>query len=240
MSEGWGQGCTRLRPLPLRAAAGLRQPSARAVLSSMHPNPYRLAPPWTQGSASWRSAHGLARWAKGKWQLGTARGGRQSLELHVVAHLGSRIHGVERPGEEGHPGRNVQDEPFPPKRQRSSVSGAVLPGRSVQRKKPRASWNPSLLPSRPRPHNGDPGQSVGIRACHRERVLLQQGAPPKRRNPLSADRRGEDPSPSSAGTGTQGPSAHDDPQQGRCRQSWVELDGPSPAHTGVLTSPGVP
>lgn len=52
-----------------------------------------------------------------------------------IAHLGSRVHGVERPREETHPGRNVQDEPFPPKRQRSKVSGALLPQGSVRRKK---------------------------------------------------------------------------------------------------------
>lgn len=60
---------------------------------------------------------------------------RRKLGPCVVTHLGSRIHGVERPGKEGHPGRNVQDKTFLPKTQRSKVLNGLLPDGTYRRER---------------------------------------------------------------------------------------------------------
>lgn len=68
-----------------------------------------------------------------KFPLRKTRGRRRGLGLYAITHLGSRIQGVYGPRKEGHPGRNVQDETFPPKRQRSKVSIALLSDHTSQK-----------------------------------------------------------------------------------------------------------
>lgn len=48
-------------------------------------------------------------------------GGRKKRLGSPVTHLGSRVQGVQRPGTEGYPRGNVQDEASPPERQRAKA-----------------------------------------------------------------------------------------------------------------------